>query len=223
MRVIGYARVSTDDQAREGCSLAQQSERIEAYATARGFELVRVEVDAGCSASSLDRPALQQALTSLRTGEAGGLVVLKLDRLTRSVRDLGTLIERDFAKVSLFSISESVDTKSAAGRMFLRIVSTISEWEREVVSERTAAALQHLKRQGRRTGGLPYGLRLVGGTGKQMEPDPAEQAVIALACELRAAGNTLWQVSAILEERGHVSRSGRPFFPTQIRQMVAAA
>lgn len=222
MRVIGYARVSTDDQAREGCSLSQQSERIEAYATARGFELVRIEVDAGVSAKSLERPALQRALAALRSSEAQGLVVVKLDRLTRSVRGLGELVDGVFKTASLFSIGESIDTQSAGGRMVLNLLSTVSQWEREVIGERTAAALQHLKRQGRRTGGLPYGLRLVGGAGKQLEPDPAEQAVIALARELRAAGNTLWKVSEMLAERGHFSRSGRPFFPTQIRKMVAA-
>jgi len=98
----------------------------------------------------------------------------------------------------------------------------LSQWEREVIGERTRAALQHLKRQHRRTGSIPYGWRLVGGTGKQLEPDPTEQVVVELAQELRAAGNTLQRICDLLHGRGHVSRTGRPFAPSQVQRMVAA-
>ena len=100
--------------------------------------------------------------------------------------------------------------------MVLNLLATVTQWEREVIGERTKAALQHLKRQGRRTGAVPYGRRLVGGAGKQLEPDPAEQAVIALARELRAAGNTLQAICDELTDRGHLSRTGRPFAPAQV-------
>ncbi len=89
-RVVGYARVSTEDQAREGVSLAAQRAKLEAYATALDLELVAVREDAGVSAKTLDRPGLRAALEDLRAGRADALLVPKLDRLTRSVRDLGT-------------------------------------------------------------------------------------------------------------------------------------
>jgi DNA invertase Pin-like site-specific DNA recombinase len=103
--------------------------------------------DAGLSAKTLDRPGLQTALAMLKTGQAAGLVIAKLDRLTRSVRDLGALIEGPFAagKAALLSVSEQIDTRTAGGRLVLNILGSVSQWEREVIGERTAAALQHKK------------------------------------------------------------------------------
>jgi site-specific DNA recombinase len=102
------------------------------------------------------------------------------------------------------------------------LLATVSQWECEVIGERTKVALQHLKRQGRRTGSVPYGKRLVGGTGKLLEDNPVETVVVELARELRAAENTLQAVCDVLQAGGHVSRTGRPFAPSQIAQMCAA-
>jgi len=87
-KAIGYIRVSTDDQAESGLSLTHQRAKVEAYCIATDLSLVEVIEDAGESAKSMKRPGLQRAMESIRKGEAGALVILKLDRLTRSVRDL---------------------------------------------------------------------------------------------------------------------------------------
>ncbi len=131
-RVIAYVRVSTDEQASGGHSIGAQKSKLRAYCEALDLVLVRVEIDAGASAKNLDRPALQRALSSLTKREADALLVVKLDRLTRSVRDLGTLIERYFAegKSGLISVGESVDTRSAAGRLVLRLLTSVAEGER---------------------------------------------------------------------------------------------
>jgi DNA invertase Pin-like site-specific DNA recombinase len=92
--VAGYVRVSTEQQAGEGVSLDAQRTKLHAYAVAMDLDLVAVFEDAGLSAKSLARPGLQAALALLEDGEAAGLVVTKLDRLTRSVRDLGDLVDR---------------------------------------------------------------------------------------------------------------------------------
>ena len=93
--VLGYCRVSTEDQARDGISLAAQRNRIEAYCEAHGLRLVRIEEDAGISAKkTTNRPALQRALEALREGEATGLVAVKLDRLSRTTRDVLDLVAR---------------------------------------------------------------------------------------------------------------------------------
>ena len=108
--VAGYVRVSTEQQADEGVSLDAQHTKLQAYAVAMDLELVAVFEDAGRSAKSLARPGLQAALASLEHGSASGLLVAKLDRLTRSVRDLGELVERYFAsRFSLLSVSDSID------------------------------------------------------------------------------------------------------------------
>lgn len=142
-------RASTDDQT---ITLDDQERRLRAYAEALSLAVVAVCTDAGQSARDLDRPALQRALAMLASGEADTLVVTKLDRLTRSVRDLGDLCERYFAKASLVSLGESIDTRSAGGRLVLNVLASVSQWEREVIGERTRSALAEMKTQGKRLG-----------------------------------------------------------------------
>ncbi len=168
-KVIGYIRVSSTVQAEEGVSLDAQRTRLEAYCVAYGLELVAIEVDAGLSAKSLDRPGLQAALSALESGKASGLLVVKLDRLTRSVKDLGTLIEDYFAsRFSLFSLGDFIDTRTANGRMMLNILTSVTQWERETGSERTKAALAHIKASGRKLG-RPFMSETVGDSVKLVQ------------------------------------------------------
>ena len=138
-RTIAYLRVSTDKQADRGVSLEAQRAKIDAYAALFDLELVAIEVDAGVSAKTLARPALDRALAMLRAGKADALLVVKLDRLTRSVRDLCDLVDRYFrdGKLALLSVGEQVDTRTAAGRMVLNMLTVIGQWEREANGERT--------------------------------------------------------------------------------------
>jgi DNA invertase Pin-like site-specific DNA recombinase len=154
-RTIAYLRVSTDKQADRGVSLDAQRAKLKTYAELYELDLVEVIVDAGQSAKSLDRPGLQRALAMLKAGEAEALLVVKLDRLTRSVVDLGTMVERYFApgKAALLSVGEQIDTRSAAGRLVLNVLASVSQWEREAIGERTATAMQHKAKQGEYTGG----------------------------------------------------------------------
>src|SRR5262245_9845331 len=98
MRVIGYIRVSTEEQATAGVSLSAQAEKVRAYCALYDLTLLEVVEDAGASAKTLERPGLQRALSALRRGEADGVVVAKLDRLTRSVADMATLIDAHFGE-----------------------------------------------------------------------------------------------------------------------------
>ena len=223
-KTIAYLRVSTDKQADRGVSLDAQRAKLKAYAELYELDLVDVIVDAGQSAKSLDRPGLQRALGMLKAGQAEALLVVKLDRLTRSVVDLGTLVERYFApgKAALLSVGEQIDTRSAAGRLVLNVLASVSQWEREAIGERTATAMQHKAAQGEYTGGpVPYGSRLAD-DGLHLQPLPAEQAVIAEARRLRAAGLSLRAVARELDGHGLRSRVGRIFGAEQIAGMVAA-
>ena len=112
-RTLAYIRVSTDKQADKGVSLDAQRAKVEAYASLYDLELAEMIVDAGFSAKTLDRPGLGRALEMLRKGQADALLVVKLDRLTRSVRDLGDLVEKYFAngKSALLSVGEQIDTQ----------------------------------------------------------------------------------------------------------------
>ena len=149
MQVIGYVRVSTEDQAREGVSLAAQEAELRAYCLVKDWTLVEVIRDAGQSAKSLKRTGLERLLTLVRAGEVQAVVVYKLDRLTRSVVDLGQLVTL-FAKtgVPLVSLQESLDATTATGELMMNLLVSVSQWERKVIGERTRDAMQHLKAQG---------------------------------------------------------------------------
>lgn len=220
-KTIAYLRVSTDKQADRGVSLEAQRAKVAAYAELYDLEIVDVVVDAGVSAKTLDRPGLGRALAMLKSGKADALLVVKLDRLTRSVRDLGALVETYFAsgKAALLSVGEQIDTRSAAGRLVLNVLASVSQWEREAIGERTSAAMQHMAAEGSYTGGeAPYGFAVVAG---KLEPVEAEQAVLAEARKLRAAGLSLRAVAAELDRAGLRARTGRVFAATQIARMVA--
>lgn len=222
-RAVAYLRVSTEKQADKGVSLEAQRAKVEAYAALYDVELVEVIVDAGASAKSLERPGLDRALGMLKSGKADALLVVKLDRLTRSVRDLGELVERYFAagKAALLSVGEQIDTRSAAGRLVLNVLASVSQWEREAIGERTAAAMQHKAASGEYTGGeAPYGYSVA--ADGSLEAVDAEQAVIVVARGLRVAGLSLRAVAAELDRQGLRARTGRSFAATQIARMVAA-
>lgn len=137
-RTVAYLRSSTNNQTDRCMSLEAQRARLQAYAEEAALELVAVEVDAETDARSLDRPALARALSMLKSSKAEALLVLQLDRLTRSVCDLADLIDGYFSKrATLLSISEPIDTRTAAGRVLLDVLARAGRWEREAVTERT--------------------------------------------------------------------------------------
>src|SRR3989304_433899 len=147
--MIAYVRVSTDKQAEEGMSIAAQSEQIAKYAALYDLEIIDTIIDDGYSASNLDRPGLKRAFGMLDAGIASGVIITKLDRLTRSVFDLGYLLKNYMDKYRFMSVYDKFDTDTASGRMILSILTTVSQWEREVISERTKAVLAYKNRTGK--------------------------------------------------------------------------
>lgn len=124
---VGYVRVSTEEQAVGGVSLAAQEERVRAFAVATGRTLDSVIVDAGESAKSLRRPGMVSVLDGIRSCRIDTVIILKLDRLTRSVRDLADLLDLfECKKVALVSVSESLDTSTAGGRLMLNLLASVS-------------------------------------------------------------------------------------------------
>ena len=226
-RVVGYIRVSTTTQATQGASLDAQRAQLEHYAAALGLDLVAIDVDAGLSASTLARPGLQAALGRLDAGEATGLLVPKLDRLTRSVADLGGLLEQYFAsRFDLLSVGDSIDTRTAGGRLVLNVLASVSQWEREAISERVTNTLAHLKSQGCRTGSVPYGKRIAGqrADGRTiLESDPTERRTQDRAHQLRAEGRSLRAIGAALTAEGHRPKRGQDWHASSVRCLLRAA
>jgi DNA invertase Pin-like site-specific DNA recombinase len=209
-RAILYCRVSTADQADNGISLEAQKAKLEAYATAMELEVAAVITDAGESAKSLNRPGLQEALGMLRTNKADALLICKLDRLSRSVRDWSELVDRYFGErggKQLLSVADSIDTRTAAGRLVLNVLMSVAAWEREATGERTRDALRHKIAKRERVGKVRYGFDLAA-DGKCLVANPLEQAAIALMQQLRAQGLTLRAIAAALTERGIETKQG---------------
>ena len=219
-KVIGYVRVSTEKQADQGVSLEAQQLKLSNYATLYDMEIVDVVVEEGASAKSLEREGLRKVLGALENGVAEGVLVAKLDRLTRSVRDLGYLLEKYFNQFALLSVSEQIDTRSAAGRLVLNVLVSVAQWEREAIGERTRDAMQHKRALGEYTGGfVPYGFSLLG-EGK-LGVNPAEQGIKNIAMTLRQKGYSYRKICTEMTRRKLLTRSGARFAPTQIYRMVA--
>ncbi len=221
-RTVAYLRVSTDKQADRGISLEVQRDKVSRYAALYDLDLVDVVEDAGHSGKSLDRPGLQRALSMLKSKDADALLVVRLDRLTRSVRDLGALVESTFNRSALLSVSEQIDTRTAAGRLVLNVLASVAQWEREAIAERTSSAMRHMRDNRRFTGGQPpFGFRALD-SGALVE-DAGEQAIVSEVRRLDADGLSVPEIAASLAAAGHVSRAGRPLSRTQVRRIVASA
>ena len=226
-RTVAYLRVSTEEQALEGVSLDAQEARVRAYCAMRGLDLVDLVVDAGVSGSIplADRPGGAHLVDLVRSRKVDNVVGLKLDRLFRNCADCLTVTEgwdkRDVALHLTDLGGQAVDTRSAMGRFFLTVMAGAAELERNQIGERTAMAMQHKASQGELVGAVPYGSRLAA-DGTHLEDEPTEQAVLAEARRLRAAGLSLRVVAAELDRAGMHARNGKAFASEQVRRMVAA-
>lgn len=223
MQAIAYVRVSTTEQARDGVSLDAQRARIAAWATATGAELVAVHVDAGVSgAKAHNRPALQAALADACTRRCA-LVVYSLSRLARSTKDAIAMSERlAKAGADLVSLSEQIDTTTAAGKMVFRMLAVLAEFERDLIAERTSTAMQHKRSRREYTGGkAPYGWTL-DGDGVRLTPHAREQAAIQHARTLKAARLSLRAIGARLERDGLRPRSGGRWHAKTVADLLAA-
>src|SRR3984893_17850913 len=177
-------------------------------AVVHGAELIEVIQDGGESAKSLNRPGIQRVLEMVQRREVQAVIIAKLDRLTRSVKDLCELLELfERRGVALISVAESLDTSSAAGRLVMNIMAAVSQWEREAMGERTRGALQHKRGSGDRVGNIAFGYRLAP-DGRHVEPDPGEQTVLTDIRELRGSGISLRRIAGTLNARGLTTRRG---------------
>jgi site-specific DNA recombinase len=217
-RAIAYIRVSTSQQAEQGFSLLAQQEKVNAYASLYDLDIVDTVIETA-SAKNLKREGLQGALAQIKSGQADALIVVKLDRLTRSVADLGYLVETYFAKAGLLSVSEQIDTRSASGRLVLNVLASVSQWEREAIGERTAAVKQSMKANGLYCGGLvPYGQMLING---QLVTNPQEQAIITRAKTLKSEGHSLRTIATMFSQEGLKTRKDTDFSHVLVSRMAA--
>jgi len=167
---------------------------------------------------------VQAALTDLETGRANGLIIFKLDRLSRSVSDMGSLITKYFddkAGKALLSVSDQIDTTTAGGRLVLNVLMSVAQWEREACGERTAAALDARANRGDIKGGAaPIGKRW--SEKKRHEENQEEAAAVELIQELRETGLSMRAIVDELNRRGvPVVRKGGKWHLTTIHRILS--
>lgn len=217
-KAIGYIRVSTSGQATDGVSLDAQRAKIKAWAMANDYDLIAIHEDAGITGTSMEkRPGLQAALAA--TGKGMALVAYSISRIARSTADMleiATGLEKRGA--DLVSLSEKIDTSSAAGKMVFRMMAVLSEFERDQISERTTAALAHKKAKRETYSALPLGYADQAG---MLIPVDEELRVVAEIKDMRGAGMTLRDIADDLNSRGIVGKRGGKFFASTIKAVLA--
>jgi site-specific DNA recombinase len=203
--VFGYARVSTGKQEH---SIPAQVDKIRAQALLKDLELTGIIEDEDASAKSLERPGMKRLLEMVERGELSTVIITKLDRLTRRIADIDKLLQLfDRKKVTLISTAESLDTASATGRMMVNLIVLMSQWEREIIGERTQEAMAGMKRRGLQIGNVPYGFKRGNavGTNKQgkvvfnLTWEETEQDVLRMILALRSCSKPL-SFQAIADE-----------------------
>jgi len=219
-KIVGYVRCSTNGQAEAGHSIDTQLDQLRSYAHLYGIELVAIYCDEGFTGKNLDRPELKKALASISAGEAQGMLISKLDRLSRNVKDLAMLLDGIFAGAELHSVNEKLDTGTPHGRLAINIISSVGQWEAEVISQRTKQTLALLKKAGKYYGGRApkYGYGV--DAENNLVRDNQEMKIIRKAKSLRAKGMSFNKIAKQLAENSMLSRQGRVFDGTQISRMV---
>ena len=154
MQTAIYCRVSTEEQATEGFSIHAQKDKLTKYASINDWDIVDYYVDDGISGKNLtDRKEVSRLIEDVKKGKINNVLIYKLDRLTRSVKDLIYLIELfDSHNCTFNSQTEKIDTSNAVGRMFVKIIGIFAEFERELISERTKDGLDRARREGKKIG-----------------------------------------------------------------------
>lgn len=206
-RAVGYIRVSTDMQATEGLSLEAQQSAIEGYCAIHGIKLVRICKDV-ISGGKDQRPGLQDALdTLLRSADI--LIVLKFDRLSRSIKHFCELYERYFKDGTreLVAIREAIRLDSSLGRALVSILLVFAQMEREATGERTREAIRHIRGSGYHFGRVPYGKKTIPAPDnprmRVLIEDEEEQAVLSQLKTWAAEGIEITEMATRLNATNH--------------------
>ncbi|MBF0343927.1 MAG: recombinase family protein [Nitrospirae bacterium] len=223
MKAIGYIRVSTTGQANEGVSLDNQMAKIRAYCELKDIELVEVIEDAGISGAKSTRDGYQRVLSLCGNGEIGAVIVFSISRFTRSTKDLLEFVDTYVIKkrITLHSLSESLDTSTPTGRFMLKVMGAMNELEREQIGERTKSALQYKISRNERAGQIPYGWSL-SENGNTLVENPKEQEAIKLIAVLKEKGYTLRAICIELTKKGYTP-VGKTWHPQSIARILRRA
>ena len=194
-----YIRVSTEDQVREGFSLPEQEKRLRAMCEYKGYEIYKLYKDAGISAKTGNtRPAFEELLQDIRDKKCNTIVVLKLDRLTRSVFDLeGIMNFLEENNAYLDCANEEINTTNSSGKMVARLLTTVSQNEIERTSERTKVGLAGAIKEGHIPARAPLGYKHID---KKLVPDPLTKDIVIRIYNLYFEGKSYYNIATIFNE-----------------------
>jgi DNA invertase Pin-like site-specific DNA recombinase len=222
-RAVGYCRVSTDEQARQGLSLEDQEAKIRSYCNLVDLQLVEVVVDPGVGGSRTlaSRPGGQAVLAHLRGG-ASDVVAIKLDRLFRNAADCLATVEiwdRSGKNLHLVDFGgQTINTATAAGRLFITMLAGFAAFERDLISERTTSALAFRRENVRPFSRDPYGWAAEDG---QLVAVDDEQVVLRLVRERREEGRTLRAIAGELNDQAIPPKRGAAWHASWVRSILA--
>ncbi len=193
-----YIRVSTEDQAREGFSLPEQEKRLRAMCEYKGYEIYKLYKDAGISAKDMNRPAFEELLQDIREKKCNTIVVLKLDRLTRSVYDMEFIMKfLEENDAYLDCANEEINTTNSSGKMVARLLTTVSQNEIERTSERTKFGLAGAIKEGHIPGKNPLGYKRAD---KKLVIDPLTKNIVKRVYDLYFEGKSYSNIATIFNE-----------------------
>jgi len=216
VRVAAYSRVSTDDQARDGYSLAAQAKRLRAFSDAQGWIVAGEYVDDGYTGRDIRRPAYERMMATRDTWDA--ILVLKIDRIHRNFMGMMDDLRRwgkDFV-----SATESLDTSTATGRFVADMLQRIAQLESEQTGERVAMGMRQAAEEGKFLGmSDPYGYRYDPAAGN-LAVVPAEASVVREIYRLRGEGHTLREITETLNAGGVPTKRGRRWSKRQVFRVL---
>ena len=224
MKTAIYVRVSTEEQAKEGYSIRAQIDKLKSYIQIKDWSFYKVYADEGISGKNItDRPAINELIADIKAGRVDNVLVYKIDRLTRSTRDLIDLTELFKAHECTFnSLMESIDTQTASGRMFLKIIGIFAEFERENIIERITLACEKKVKEGYTLSSFmtSYGYDRAKGE-KVQTINPAEAAIVREIYAMYVEGNmSLNTIAQNLNHRGIKSKQGGVWSHATVRAVL---
>ncbi len=220
VRCAIYTRVSTDEQAREGYSLPAQEERLRAHARSQGWTVYKLYMDDGYSAASRKRPALKRLLSEAAQKRFEVVLVYKIDRLSRSLKDLIDIVaELNESDVGFKSCTELIDTTRPEGRLMFHQFGSIAQYERELIGQRTRFGMMKRLRDGLWNGIPPYGYRIADGK-LDVEPEEAERVRDVFAWYLHKNMGVV-AISRELNRLGIKPRKAARWKGTRIHKMIS--
>lgn len=218
-KTIGYIRVSGKKQRDDGLSLGVQEKRIEDYCKMFNLNLIDVKCDTVSGKNIKARPALKEILEMVSSGQVTDIVIVKLDRLARNVRqtyEIAELLKNH--NCNLHAVTDKIDTSTAMGKAFFGITAVFAEMERELIAERTKSILDDKRKLGEVIGTVPYGYKR---DGAKLIQNVQEQRVIARLRYLRAMGLSYINISKCLAKEQIRNRKGTLFPPDHIRLILS--